>query len=223
MWTQYDIVENSLFEGVDPQLADPLMVGTGPPQLYENGEPVDYPKNPNLDPIPDGGLILNQWPQEGGDEVLTQLPDIPEGTDLPASGWPAAVAIRPGNWAVENRDYKLAWGDTLSGLAATYLGSPQRWKDIWNEQSDPFRLNNNPDALHAGTWIRMPVDAVTTLYCAYGRTPPGGAACPVAPPGGYKMTGGSPSLPSSGGNAMMYAGAAAALIAGYFIFKKPSA
>jgi hypothetical protein len=197
---QYDIVERSLFEGIDPQM------GVATPWLEENGA----------------------GPLEGGQEILNEIvpldlgPDIPEGANLPASGWPAAVAVRPGNWNVQARDYKLAWGDTLSGLAATYLGTPQRWSEIWAEQSDQFRLNNNPDKLHAGTWLRMPVGAVDTLYCAYGRNPPSGKACAGAPPGGYKTTGTDP-FSGQDSNAMMYAGAAAALVAAYVIFKKPKA
>lgn len=208
---QEDIVERSLFEGIDPQMGvvTPPIAGNGGEgaPFYDHGE----------------------GPLEWGQEILTDAipeslgPDIPAGANLPASGWPAAVAVRPGNWNVQARDYKLSWGDTLSGLAATYLGAPQRWSEIWAEQSDQFRLNNNPDKLHAGTWLRMPIAAVDTLYCAYGRNPPSGKACAGAPPGGYKTTGTDPFVGKKDSNAMMYAGAAAALVAAYVIFKKPTA
>jgi len=77
------------------------------------------------------------------------------------SGWPAAVPVRPGNWDVdfEPAKYKIALGDTLAGLAATYLGSPQRWKEIWDIQPDVFRWNNSPDKIYPGQWFNMPDEA----------------------------------------------------------------
>jgi hypothetical protein len=54
----------------------------------------------------------------------------------------------------------LEYGDTLSGLAATYLGSAARWSEIWAEQPGTFRLNRNPNKLNAGESLKMPAAAV---------------------------------------------------------------
>lgn len=196
----YELQELAMMNG-----ADPLELSTAPGwwQWSESPESV------------------NAWHGE--------LPDIfvKVGDELPGSGWPAAVPVRPGNWDVGTSSYKLAWGDTLAGLAATYLGSPQRWKEIWNEQSDTFRTSNNPDELTAGTWIRMPLDALATLCAATGAcdSPPGGKPA-TPPPGGWKPTG-PPSKPTPGtplakkpDNTMLYAGGAAALVAAYLLFRK---
>lgn len=76
-----------------------------------------------------------------------------------ASGWPPPAAYRPGNWNFDESSYVLAFGDTLSGLAITYLGSPQRWKEIWNANPQDWRWNHNPDKLMAGEKILMPLEA----------------------------------------------------------------
>jgi len=76
-----------------------------------------------------------------------------------ASGWPPPAAYRPGNWNFDESSYVLAFGDTLSGLAITYLGSPQRWKEIWNANPQDWRWNHNPDKLMAGEKIMMPIEA----------------------------------------------------------------
>lgn len=76
-----------------------------------------------------------------------------------ANGWPPPAAYRPGNWDFEQSMYSLAFGDTLSGLSITYLGTPQRWKEIWNANDQNWRWTHNPDKLMAGEKIRMPLEA----------------------------------------------------------------
>lgn len=103
------------------------------------------------------------------EEELANMPELPHGT-----GWPSAVPIRPANWNVPLCTYKLAYGDTLSGLAATYLNSPQRWSEIWAEQSDVMRSTRSPDKLNAGEWIAMPQEALATMLASVERGSGGG-------------------------------------------------
>jgi hypothetical protein len=120
-----------------------------------------------------------------GSWVQTQG-DIPK-EETPGSGWPAAVPIRPANWNMDTDpdSYKIAWGDTLAGLSATYLGTPMRWKEIWDQQPDSYRWSHSPDKLMPGQWIFMPPDASATLRAALGQPPEPGDKPAPPPPGGY--------------------------------------
>ena len=57
----------------------------------------------------------------------------------------------------------IAAGDTLSGLAATYLGSPARWKEIWNLMPAQFRFSHSPDVITPGDVFNMPDEARDNL------------------------------------------------------------
>ena len=89
---------------------------------------------------------------------------IVAGTKTP-SGWPAAVTVRPDNWnmKLQPATYRIAVGDTLAGLAATYLGSPARWKEIWDLQPGQFRVSNSPDKIFPGQVFLMPDEARDNL------------------------------------------------------------
>jgi len=90
--------------------------------------------------------------------------EILTGQNTP-SGWPAAVTVRPDNWdmALQPAVYTIAAGDTLAGLAATYLGSPARWKEIWELQPAQFRFSNSPDKIFPGQKFMMPDEARDNL------------------------------------------------------------
>ncbi len=81
------------------------------------------------------------------------------------SGWPAAVTVRPDNWnmTLQPATYTIASGDTLSGLAATYLGSPARWREIWDMQPAARRLGQSPDVIAPGEVFLMPDEARDNL------------------------------------------------------------
>ena len=98
--------------------------------------------------------------------------DIPP-EETPGSGWPGAVPIRPSNWNMDTDpdSYQIAWGDTFAGLSATYLGTPLRWREIWNQQPDTYRYSRSPDRIMPGEWIFMPPDASATLRAALGQAP----------------------------------------------------
>jgi hypothetical protein len=81
------------------------------------------------------------------------------------SGWPAAVTVRPDNWNMDLQPatYTIAAGDTLSGLAATYLGSPARVMEIWNLQPQQFRFTHSMDEIFPGDVFLMPDEARDNL------------------------------------------------------------
>lgn len=89
---------------------------------------------------------------------------------------PGAVPVRPDNWDTEAQPhalYRVALGDTLVGLAATYLGDGGRWREIWNVQTDQVRASNTPDSLRV-TQLRMPDEARDNLLVWIDRGKPTG-------------------------------------------------
>lgn len=149
-----------------------------------------------------------------------------------ANGWPPPAAYRPGNWDFDNSIYSLALGDTLSGLAITYLGSPQRWKEIWNANPQDWRWNHNPDKLMAGEKIVMPFEArdmAKKMLATPGSNPPApstiGKKAPIPVPGenpNAPVVAGGTSA-AAGSMVKKYwpyaAGGVAALTVGYFALK----
>lgn len=82
----------------------------------------------------------------------------PEAGATSAGGSPGAVAAVKGAWLPDGR-YVLQPGDTLFGLALTYLGSGNRWREIWAVQSDAYRSNHSPDRIFVGEVIVMTPEA----------------------------------------------------------------
>jgi len=119
------------------------------------------------DVLPGGG---------GGGKPLSSasgnLRDVTDGGGVT----PGAVPVRGGNWDLDRATYVLEYGDTLSGLAATYLGSAARWSEIWAEQPGTFRLRRNPNKLKAGESLKMPAAAVENARLLIKN--PGGTVAP---------------------------------------------
>ncbi|MDP3909783.1 MAG: hypothetical protein Q8Q14_05285 [Gemmatimonadales bacterium] len=72
-------------------------------------------------------------------------------------GWPAAVPLRLDNWDLDAGLYRVASGDTASGLAYTYLGLPNRWKWIWDVRKPDW---TDPNKLAVDQVLQMPDDAI---------------------------------------------------------------
>jgi hypothetical protein len=109
-------------------------------------------------------------------------------------GWvaPGAVPVRPDRWdlTTDPATYRIAGGDTLVGLAATYLRAGERWKELWNMQDQAYRWSHSPDKLAIGEVWPMPEEAVENLK-AYlkGKPVPGGKTVgPGQPKGGGDST-----------------------------------
>lgn len=59
-----------------------------------------------------------------------------------------------GSAKVENfEEYKVQFGDTLSGISQRFLGTSTRYRDIYEANQDRI---DNPDRLRVGTAIRIP-------------------------------------------------------------------
>lgn len=85
-------------------------------------------------------------------------PPPPPAAKAPApSGWPAAAVPRADAWTIDGGrvKYRIHRGDTLSGLARTYLGQYERVKE-WI-RANPDR---NPDRIPVGDLINAPPDAI---------------------------------------------------------------
>lgn len=180
MFDADDLQEAALESGIDMDWLEwgDLQLGQIIPGTSDNPPTSDY----------------GRWVQTQG--------EIPK-TETPGSGWPGAVPMRPGNWNMDTDpdSYKIAWGDTLAGLSATYLGTPLRWREIWDQQPDSYRYSHTADQLMPGQWIFMPPDASATLRAALGEQPlPGDKPAPP-PPGGYPQPAGPPAPPPSGPSA----------------------
>lgn len=65
-------------------------------------------------------------------------------------------AVRNDGGGAMERTYTMAEGDTLSRIAARFLGSAGRWRDLYELNRDVI---DDPDAVPAGTTIRLPASA----------------------------------------------------------------
>jgi hypothetical protein len=93
----------------------------------------------------------------------------PSPTPAPSPGLtPGAVPFRAGNWNFDRCEYTLAEGDTMWGVATTYLGRGNRWLEIWQLQSfrwtkavDPSAYAKNPSLtpIKEGDVFVMPKEA----------------------------------------------------------------
>lgn len=145
-----DFEETVMMNGLDPSSLG---------QTNEDGvwtDPIPLPGDENF-PFPgtDG---------EDDDDLPADPEDTPSGQDLPGgmpTGWPGAVPVHADRWdtTTDPATYRVAPGDTLSGLATTYLGEPQRWREIWDMQTPEYKSKRSPDVIFAGDVLRMPPEA----------------------------------------------------------------
>ncbi len=91
---------------------------------------------------------------------LSTMPPAGAGySSLPAAGGAASNSISssasaaPGEGFSELRRHKIADGDTLSGLAVRYLGSADRYREIYELNRETLA---NPDLLPIGTELKIP-------------------------------------------------------------------
>ncbi len=119
-------------------------------------------------------------PPEGGEDpntiilpetVITSSPDddteVPEEWAVavgpaeiaPAGGTPKPAVPSKAAWSRGDGSYILQAGNTLWGLATTYLTSGARWREIWNAQTAAYRTKHTPDRIYAGEVIAMPSEA----------------------------------------------------------------
>lgn len=104
--------------------------------------------------------LSDVFPGGGGGQSLPSASGNLRDVTVARGGTPGPVPVRAANWDLDRSTYVLEYGDTLSGLAATYLGNAARWSEIWAEQPGTFRLNRSPNKLNAGESLKMPPAAV---------------------------------------------------------------
>lgn len=149
--------------------------------FYESPYEFDLPNEIDVEP-PHG-------PHSGdpADFVLPEVVITP--SDIPPGTTPGAVPFRPDNWNfnLDPAEYVIAGGDTLTGLAITYLGEGARWKELWNMQPQSYRFTHSPDDLNVGQMWPMPQEASDKAKLLSQEIPPGGV---TDKPGQAKQAGG---------------------------------
>ncbi len=143
-------------------------------------------------------------------------------------GTPGAIPVRPGSWDLTRTpaEYVIDPGDTMVGIAATYLGAGDRWGEIRAYQTNPpgstgpngkylnasynkwFPGSTNPGPpFQVGNVLLMPPEAVTRLQAYIANqtptAPPGAGNAPGNFPGADKT---APKQPSTTETATATAG-----------------
>jgi nucleoid-associated protein YgaU len=76
------------------------------------------------------------------------------------SGWPPPAKPSAAAWARDDGSYVVQRGDSVSGIAQTYLGAFARWREIWRIQSREFLGRHpTPDRIQVGDVMLMPKEA----------------------------------------------------------------
>jgi hypothetical protein len=115
-------------------------------------------QNVDLDLPPGEGEVVTGGQGAGGGAAAA-IGGVPGGAP---AGTPGAVPVRELNWDLEAQPlalYRLAFGDTLAGLAITYLGNGTRLMEIWNAQTPEYKSKRSPDKIFVDDVIRMPNEA----------------------------------------------------------------
>ncbi len=177
----------------------------------------------------DFGSADDQSASGSGGEDDGGVPVSGKAVQSTGDGFPAAPGYRPGNWDFSAGQYTLAMGDTLSGLARLYLGSPSRWQEIWTIQDSPPRFVLSPDKLPTGQKLNMPQEATDRATAMLGKKPAVPSSIGKKAP--VKVAGEDPNAPMVNGGTsagilakipkpLLYAGAAAAVLGvGYAVVK----
>jgi len=129
------------------------MMGIGDLTIHSSDDPA---------PVPPSDFPAGTFDVPGSGEVT-----LPEITITPGPGFDAgssgssspSSAPSKAAWARGDGSYILQNGDTLSGLAATYLRAKARWPEIWNAQASSYKSSHTPDKIFAGEVLAMPSEA----------------------------------------------------------------
>ncbi len=111
-----------------------------------------------------------EWAPADPSAVPVSAPE-PRADRGPVDGWPPPAKLSAEAW-LPTGQYKLQSGDTLAGLARTYLGEFSRWRELWVLQPAAFktlprrveeakRKGQTPvDVIFAGEVLEMPAEAI---------------------------------------------------------------
>ena len=126
--------------------------------------------------------------------------DLGDATSTPPATTPAAPrkAAGPAVWAQQSDgSWAIKWrtNDTWWDLSARYLQAGNRYKEIFNYQSDAFHARvSQPIAIYTGALVAMPPEAVKRAQLL-GEAPSGGGGVqpsPALPPVQVHHTGPRP-------------------------------
>lgn len=96
----------------------------------------------------------------GGGGMIPAPPELPPGFLYPGAVQTAAKAWE----SFDPPKYRLQWGDTFIGLATTYLGNPNRWREIYDLQPASARATKGTRGWIAGQdVINMPKEAARNM------------------------------------------------------------
>lgn len=122
------------------------------------------------DVLPDGGYtdepppidpaMFIKWPSGEVTAPPEQEAPAPAAPKSTSGGQPAPAKPVKEGWALGDGRYILQSGNTLWGLARTYLLAGTRYKEIWAVQSPEYKAKNTPDKIKAGDVIAMPAEAI---------------------------------------------------------------
>ena len=113
--------------------------------------------------------------------------DLGDATSTPPATTPAAPrkAAGPAVWAQQSDgSWAIKWrnNDTWWDLSARYLQAGNRYKEIFNYQSDAFHARvSQPIAIYTGALVAMPQEAVKRAQLL-GEAPGGGGVQPSPGP-----------------------------------------
>jgi LysM repeat protein len=171
-----------------PRIADPLAAGgsiANPPRvaLGSGGTPVSVMPpltmtRPSAPAAPTATVSVATVP--GVPEVLPTAP-APAVTSAPAV---ASRPTLPTSATVGPREHVVASGETLSSIAARYLGSGNRWAEI--AKANP---GVNPNSMRVGTKLNIPAASAPVADSRAASTPSAASANEYVVKAGDTLTG----------------------------------
>lgn len=136
----------------------------------------------------DMGQLAQVEPPTPKMDLFDHTKDTPAQSSKPGTGSgpfvaPGAVPAREQNWNfdADPAQYTIASGDTLVGLAKTYLGNGGWWPMIWNYGSNRDQFPN-PDKLNHPGPLDMPPEARDNMLLWLKRGKPGTVVPGKLPP-----------------------------------------
>ena len=104
----------------------------------------------------DGGWSISDLFASPESPSSPAYPPAPSGPSTGPYTTPTPSSFRPGNWDFVKGEYTIAQGDTMWGIATTYLGMGNRWLDIWQMQEKPVGSKTASGAPYLNRFYNKP-------------------------------------------------------------------
>jgi len=131
-----------------------------------------------------GPVDLDYDDDEPAEDLPVAGPPGPFGDTPPGFVAPGAVPPRPEKWDLDHQPFAhltLTYGDTLVGLAKTYLGAGGRWTEIWNTGGNRSKIPD-PDVIMTTGPLDMPEEARANMVNWLNKGQPPGSLPGNTPP-----------------------------------------